>query len=70
MMPKLFYGCKHCPVYRECVIEEKYGDDCPVEAFEKAKADLKQAFEETRFFKAAVWMADKLESVLEKLRLR
>ena len=69
-MPKLFYGCDHCHLYRECVIEEKYGDDCPVEAFEKAKADLKQAFEETRFFKAAEWIADKLAAVLEKLPWR
>lgn len=64
-MPKLFYGCVHCRKFRECVIEEKYGEDCPVEAFEKSKDDLKQALMETKVYKVAEWLLDKLEAIIE-----
>lgn len=60
-----FGGCTFCDKAVDCQIAGEPASDCPVEALEKAKADLKQAFEETRFFKAAVWMADKLAAFLE-----
>lgn len=61
-----FYGgCMFCDKAVDCQIAAEPAADCPVEALEKAKACFRSAFEETRFFKALVWMADKLEAFLE-----
>lgn len=64
-MMDFYGGCLFCDKAVDCQIAGKPADDCPVEALIKAKADLKQAFEETRLFKAAEWVADKLAAFLE-----
>lgn len=66
-MPKLFYGCDRCHLYRECIIREKYGDECPVEAFEKAKKNFKEELTQTKLYKWLEAAADVLNAAIEYL---
>lgn len=66
-----FYGgCMYCDKAVDCQIAGEPDDDCPVEALIKAKVEFKIAVMENKLVKAQIWILNKLEAVLEKLRLR